>query len=51
MKCLLFFTALLFLITLAIYTDNSGAGDDALHKAGYVGLNAFEYVAKELDKH
>jgi hypothetical protein len=54
MKCLLPFTSLAFLIAIiitAIYLSNHDAADSALHKAGYAGLNAFEYVAKELDKH
>jgi len=54
MNNLLPFTSLVFLIAViitAIYLSNHDTADTAIHKAGYVGLNAFEYVAKELDKH
>jgi hypothetical protein len=39
------------LIILAILLSNKPTADNAFNKAGHVGLNAFEYVAKELDKH
>ena len=40
---------LISLITLAILLSNRPVADNAFHKAGYVGLNAFEYVAKQCD--
>ena len=42
---------LIILFLLAILFANRPVVDNAFKRAGYVGLNAFEYVAKELDKH
>lgn len=41
---------ILFLVAILI-ANHPTPTENALNKAGYVGLNAFEYLAKELDKH